>query len=533
MPMSLSAVRTVLRRAGWALACTGLLAAAPARADQVLRVSLNTELQVLDPIPVIINATRVFAYMAFDTLIGIDNEGRYHPQMLDGWTVSDDRLTYTFRLRDGLVFSDGSPVTAEDCVASIRRWAKREGFGQQLMAATAEMAVVDAKTFTIRLNRPFAFVIDALGKPGNVIPVIMPARLAAMDPNRPVPEVIGSGPFLFRKEDWKPGARAVLDRNPAYKPRPEPADGLAGGKVVKVDRVEILSVPESATRVAALQQGELDWLEIVPFDFIDVLRKDPNITIPSQRGVDQIMSIVTLNNLTPPFNNPKIRRAAQMAINQEDVMRALGLPDGMYQKSCLSIYMCDAAGTTDAGTEAYAKTGPEAARALLREAGYHNEPVVLLHAASSAVLDPIGMVVADQLQKAGFNVQVQTTDFATIAQKRQQKMPVDQGGWSAIPIIYNGIDLINPLADPTVSNNCNQFYPGWYCDPALTELLHRFSEAVSETDRKALMAAIQAAFHRNVNMVIGGQFSAPPAYRSNLHGVIPFGFPVFWNIERR
>ena len=505
----------------------------PARADQVLRVSLNTELQVLDPIPVIINATRVFAYMAFDTLVGIDSAGQYHPQMLEGWTVSDDRLTWTFRLRDGLVFSDGHPVTAEDCVASLRRWAKREGFGQQLMAATAEMAVVDARSFVIRLNRPFAFVIDALGKPGNVIPVIMPARLAALDANKPVPEVIGSGPFLFRPDEWRPGERGVLVRNPAYKPRPEPPDALSGGKVVKLDRVEILSVPDQATRVAALKKGELDWLEIVPFDHIETLRRDPSITIPSQRGIDQIITVMTLNHLQPPFNDIQIRRAAQAAIDQADVMGALGLPTDMFKQRCLSIYMCDAPGTTEAGAEMYRDAGMDRARALLRASSYKNEPVVVLHAASSAVLNPIGLVVTEQLRQAGFNVRMDSSDFAVIAQRRQSKEPVERGGWNVVPIIYNGIDLVNPLSDPMVSNNCNPFYPGWYCDPELTDLLKRYSETVDAAARRHLEAQIQTIFHRNVNVLIGGQFSAPAAYRSNLTGVIPFGFPVFWSMARQ
>ena len=108
----------------------------------------------------------------------------------------------------------------------------------------------------------------------------------------------------------------------------------------------------------------------------------------------------------------------------------------------------------------FRSAGLEQARALLRQSGYHNEPVVVLHAASSAVLNPIGLVVADQLRQAGFNVDLHTSDFATVAQRRQSRAPVEQGGWSVVPIIWNGIDLVNPLSDPAVSNNCNEFNPG-------------------------------------------------------------------------
>jgi peptide/nickel transport system substrate-binding protein len=135
--------------------------------DRTVRASLNTELQSLDPVYASVNATRVFSYLVFDTLIAIDNEGLYHPQMLEGWEISSDRMSYRFHLRDGLVWSDGTPVTAEDCITSIQRWAKRESFGGQLIDATKDFQIVDAKTFDLHLNRPFAFVIEALGKPAS------------------------------------------------------------------------------------------------------------------------------------------------------------------------------------------------------------------------------------------------------------------------------------------------------------------------------------------------------------------------------
>jgi peptide/nickel transport system substrate-binding protein len=525
----------LMRFIGVAAVAAGLAAApvTPAWAETVIRASLNTELQLLDPIVTTINATRVFAYLVFDQLVGIDNAGKYHPQMLDNWKISDDRLTYTFTLRDGLLWSDGTKVTADDCVASIKRWGKRESLGKQLLAATQDLSAVDDKTFVLKLSVPFAFVIEALGKPGNTIPVMMPARLAATDANTQVKEIVGSGPFIFRQSEWKPGAKAVFDRNPNYKPRPEPADGLSGGKVVKVDRVEIISVPDQAMRVAALQSGELDLLEVVVFDFIESLRHDPNITIPEQRGVQQMMQILSINHLNPPFNNIAIRRALQAAIVQQEVVSSLGLPPDMFLKQCLSIYMCNAPGTSDAGTDVYKGAGTERARALLKEAGYNNEPVVLLHAQTSALLNNPGLVYADLMRKAGFNVDVKTSDFATVAQRRISRAPVEQGGWSVIPIVWNGIDLVNPLADTAISTNCNEFNPGWYCDEKQTELLKRYSTAAGDEQRRELAGQLQAAFHRNVNYVLGGQFSAPAAYRSNLKGVVPFGFPVFWNMERK
>ncbi|MDJ0391554.1 ABC transporter substrate-binding protein [Roseomonas sp. E05] len=507
-------------------------APAGAAPGSTLRVSLNTELQVLDPIVTTTNATRVFAHMVFDTLVGVNGKGEYKPQMLEGWAVSEDRLTYTFTLRDGLAFSDGRPVTAEDCVASLLRWAKRESLGKQLMAVAEGFRILDPRTFELKLAQPYSFVIESLGKPGHQIPVIMPKRLAELSVDRPVPEVVGSGPYLWRQDLWRPGERAFLDRNPAYKPRPEPPDALAGGKLAKMDRVELVSMPDQATRVAALQANEVDLLEIVPADFIPLLRKDGNVTLGETRGGDQIMGILVMNQAQPPFNNRKVRQALQMAVSQPDVMASLGLPEDMYLQDCRSIYMCNAAHASTAGTEIFRHAGLERARALLQESGYRNERVVFLHAASSAILNPMGLVIADAMKQAGFNLDVATSDYATVAQRRESREPVEKGGWSVVPLIWNGIDLVNANGNPAVSYNCGDSPYGWYCDPKATPLLKELAAAATPEERKDVADRLQAAFHENVNIILTGQFAAPPAYRSELKGVMPFSFPLLWNISR-
>lgn len=523
-----------LRCMGRALVLLAFLFAGGAQAEErVLRASLNTELQVLDPIVTTINATRVFAYLVYDMLFAIDADGAYQPQMVDSYDVSPDRLGYTFRLRDGLVWSDGQPVTAEDCVASIRRWAKREALGVQIMRVTESLQVIDARSFVLKLREPYAYVIEALGKPGNVIPVMMPARLANLSADTAVPEIVGSGPFLFHRNEWRPGERAVFYRNPAYQPRSEPASGLAGGKTVHFDRVEVISMPDQATRAAALQSGELDYLETIAFDYIAPFRRNRAIAIAEPRGAGQIMSVISLNHAQPPFDNPLVRRAAQLALNQEEVMAALGLPEGMYLPRCYALYMCNTPGQSDAGTEIFRHAGPEAARAMLRQAGYKNEPVVLLHTETSVMLNPIGLVIADQMRKAGFNVDLRTSDYATVAQRRLSKEPVERGGWSMVPIVWNGVDLVNPLANPGVAYNCATNYSGWYCDPQQTALLHALAAAPTAEQRRALAEQLQAAFHANGNYLLGGQFSAPAAYRADLQGLVAFPIPVFWNVSRR
>lgn len=501
--------------------------------ERVLRVSLNTELQILDGIVTTTNATRVFTYLVYDTLFAIDDDGKYHPQMVESFTVSDDRLTYTFRLREGLEFHDGQPVTSEDVVASINRWARREALGQQMMRVAESFQALDARSFQLKLREPFAYVIEALGKPGNAIPMIMPARLAATTPHTTaVADQVGSGPFIFDRSTWRPGERAIFRRNPRYRPRSEPASGLAGGKVAHFDRIDVISMPDQATRASALQAGEIDFIEIIAADYIAPMRRNRNIRIANPRGAGQIMSILNINHAQPPFNNPAIRRAAQLAINQADVMASLGLPEGLYMQNCLALYMCDTEGQSDAGTEIFRGAGTARARQLLREAGYNNEPVVFLHSESSALLNPMGLVMMDQLRQAGFNVQNVTTDYATAAARRLNSGPLSAGGWSAMNVIWNGIDLINPLANPGIAYNC-QNYPGWVCDERQTALMRQLAAARTPEERRRHADELQVAFHDNVNFILAGQFTAPAAYRADLQGVIDFPIAIFWNMSRR
>ena len=526
-------IGSLLRMSAVLAGCAMAVPQSAAAEQQPLRLVMNTELQVLDPVVTPSVVTRTFGFMVWDTLVAPDSKGVMRPQMLEGWKVSDDRLTWTFKLRPGLEWHDGTPVTAEDCVLSIRRWGQRDGLGRQLMAAARGLRPVDQSTFVLELNRPFAQVLEALGKAATLVPFMMPARLANTPPNTQIQEVVGSGPFLFRREEWRPGDRVVFHRNPRYRPRAEPADGLAGGKVVHFDRAEFVSIPDHSTKVAALQAGEIDYIERVPLDFIELLRSDRRVVVTKGLGGGQIMGVLTLNHTQPPFNNVLIRRALQQAINQKDVVAATGLPADMVRQQCLSFFMCGGPYESDAGTEALRNPSIERARSLLREAGYNNEPVVVLHSRDSALIDPIAMVAIDQMRRAGFNVDVRSTDWSTVAQLRTKREPVGEGGWSVTPLVWTGFDMENPMANPAMVYNCANVYPGWWCDEGQVSLLKQFSEEADPAKRRALAAQLQARAHENVSVVILGQFASPAVYRSDLQGVLEVGFPVLWNIQRQ
>src|SRR6516165_847412 len=231
------------------------------RANKLVFVPTE-DLNVLDPHLAGARSRRTHAYLAFDTLYGIDISWAAQPQMVEGHQVEEDGLTWTLTLRDGLRFHDNEPVLARDVVASIRRFAARISFADALMAATEELSAPDDRTVRFRLKRPFPHLPEALAGPGGNVPAIMPERLATSSPFKPVAEIVGSGPYRFLPDEHVTGARAAYERFPLYQPRPSgPMGFTAGPKVAHFERVEWLTLDQFSA-MAALRSGEIDWWEV-------------------------------------------------------------------------------------------------------------------------------------------------------------------------------------------------------------------------------------------------------------------------------
>ena len=270
-------IRGGLLTAGTIAALTGGMTAA--EAQKTLRVVMHSDLKIVDPIWTTAYIVRNHGYMIYDTLFAQDANGEIKPQMADTYAVSDDKLTHTITLRDGLLWHDGAPVTAEDCAASIKRWGARDSVGQKLMSFVETISASDAKTIVIKLKSPTGLVLIGLGKPSSNVPFMMPKRVADTDPNTQISDFTGSGPFVFNKDMWKPGDKTTYVKFDKYKPRSEPASGLAGGKVVKVDRVEWRAMSDQQQIANALLSGEIDFVEQPKHDLIPLYKKDASMVV--------------------------------------------------------------------------------------------------------------------------------------------------------------------------------------------------------------------------------------------------------------
>jgi peptide/nickel transport system substrate-binding protein len=514
-----------------ALLAAPLLAAGPARAESTLRIVLRNDLASIDPVASTATFARNHGFLVYDQLYALDSKGEPRPQMVGAEEVSADGRQWRFTLRDGLRFHDGTPVRAADAVASIRRWAQRDVVGRALAAATAKMEVVDDRTFTIELSRPFALVRQALARPTASALFVMPEAVAQTPPTEQITSPVGSGPFIFRRDQWRVGDRAIYERNPDYKPRAEAPDGLAGAKVPGVDRIEWMSIPDPATAMGALASGEIDFWELPPPDLIPVLEGMPNLKL---EPIDPVGSQVWLrmNHQQPPFNDPRARQALLRAISQQDVLDAAGMAPQDRVERCNAFFYCGTPLETKAGAEALERPDPAAARALLKEAGYDGRPVVFLDAADLFTNHAATLVLAEAFRKIGLNVDTVTTDFATLTARRNKREPVAQGGWNLFVTVGNVLDGGDPLSSLYLASPCQGGLAGWPCDETLEGLRRAWWQEGDAAKRTALVDEIQRQAYRSLPYIPAGQFRTRAAFRANLQGVRPTTVPVFWGVTK-
>lgn len=509
--------------------CLGSVSFA-AQAETTITAVMHAPLRAVDPVISTAYILRNYGYMVYDTLLARDSAGKPQPQMAS-WTVSDDGKAYTFTLRDGLKWHDGTPVKAEDAVASLKRWSQVDKTGQVMAKLLDRYDIVDDKTFTMTFKEPTGIALIALSKPSGVAPFMFPKAVAETPVGQPITSTIGSGPFKFVAADYKPGVGATFVKNTDYVPRSEPADGLAGGKVVKVDKVVWTTMPDPMTAMNALMSGEIDMVEQAPHDLLPLVEGNPDLqTIVFPKQVNQ--NLVRMNFTLPPFDNPKIREAALLALDQQQMLDAQVGAGSKYGKTCASVFGCTGLYPSTYKADAIIKAHPAEAKALLKEAGYDGKPILLMHATDLASLAPQGPVIAQNLRDAGFNVDMVSMDWASVVARRANKQPVAEGGWNMFSTTNVGPDVGDPIGFIGVAAGGPSAWFGWPDVPEIEKLRIDMAKASDPAKQKEIAEQIDHLVIDNVVMVPMGEFQQVMVASSKLKGEISAEAPVFWNVEK-
>ncbi|HMK81669.1 MAG TPA: ABC transporter substrate-binding protein [Xanthobacteraceae bacterium] len=526
------ALRLLRCLAAAALAVAALAAPAAAKtllAAKTLRVAPHSDLKIVDPIWTTALITVNHGYMIYDTLFALDAKLNVQPQMVDRYALSADKLTWTFTLRDGLEWHDGAPVTAEDCIASLKRWGARDALGQKLIAYVKDFAAPDAKTIRMTLKEPYGFVLQALAKPGASVPFMMPKRVAETDPAKQITDYTGSGPFIFKQDEWRPGEKAVYVKNPKYRPRAEPASGMAGGKIAKVDRVEWIWIADPQTQVNALLNGEVDVIEQPPHDLLPLLAADNNIELFVWNPPGRQYAL-RFNVLAQPFDNPKVRQAVAYALNQKDMLQSV-IGDPKWYQECKSLFPCGSPLESTKGFEDKFESNFAKARALLQEAGYDGTPIVIMQSTDIVALSNLAPVAKALMEKAGFKVDVQAMDWQTLVSRRTKKDPPAAGGWHAFLTSWASVDVLDPVATAFLNASCDKALFGWPCDAELERLRDAFARETDPAKQKAIAEAVQLREVEYPTHLQLGQYTQPIAFRKGVSGILAGPSIAFWNVE--
>jgi peptide/nickel transport system substrate-binding protein len=519
------------RVAAFALAVASLCTAAAHAQDKVLRIVPHSNLAILDPVWTTAYMSRNHGYMIYDTLFGTDEKNEVKPQMVESWTESPDKKLWTFKLRKGLAFHDGAPVTGEDVVASLQRWGKRDAMGVALMTFVERMDAPAPDTFRIVLREPCGFVLEALGKPSSNVPFIMPKRVAETDPFKQIDDYTGSGPYVFKRDEFKPGDKAVYLKNAKYVPRKEPASGSAGGKQVYVERVEWnLALRDAQAQANALVNGEVDIVEQIAFEHYQPLQKEKAVKVLKPKIGQQYMC--RFNHLHPPFDKAEVRRAAIASFDQRPFLKAQVGVDELF-KPCASMFTCGTPYASNAGSDVM-KANMRKAQEMLKSSGYKGTPVLLMKPTDLAAIDKLPEVAGQLMRQAGFKVDLQAMDWQTLVSRRAKKDAPAAGGWNMFCTAWVAPDIWSPINNAALDARGEKSgWFGWPDGPKLQDLRAQFMRETDAAKKKKLAEAIQAeAFAIGTHAPLG-EFVPPAAVRANVEGLNMSGLAhIYWGVKK-
>lgn len=480
-------------------------APAASRDDRVggrLRVALTGDLPNLDVVQTTDSIVLLVGSHMYETLFTWDAEYRPALALAESHEVSDDGLTHTITVREGVPFHNGEILDADDVVASVERWGRVSGLGQELMESVDEVVAVDSSTVEFRLSRPFGTFAMTLARQLQGSP-IYPASVLAESTDTELAEYVGTGPY--RLVEWRPDQHVLLERFDEYVGRDSPPDGYAGAKARYLDEIEFVPVPSEAARVAGLQSGDYHALETVSPDQVPVLRGADGVTV-GVLPADSWLNVV-LNMRSPVLDDLLVRRAIQVGLDYELIMLA-AFGEGYFE---LSPELVPGAGTwyTDAGREYYDVGDPDEARRLLDEAGYDGEPLRILVTNEVQQEYNATLTMAQQLEAIGFTVDVQVMDGATLSDRRS-----NEDGWE----MYTAWASFRP--DPVMRNlTCSA--TGWWCDAGKDALLERLQTESDYDERFAIWEQVQEAFYEDVPRLKIGNTMRVNAFSDRLHDIGP------------
>ena len=496
-----------------------------------LRVVPQGSIKFIDPHATGAIVTGYVGRNVYEQMFNLNSKYEPQPELVDSWELSPDQTVWTFKLREGIKFHNGDPLRVEDVIASVVREAGKDPINKGLFAAFTEdpedfskaFKKVDDVTFTLTLTKPTGYLLLAMAQPDPRMPSVMHESIWSIPVGEPVKDAIGTGPWKF--SEWVPGTRLVLERNDDYKPRPEPTDFLAGANEVYLDRLEIIEIPDHASRVSALQTGEVDYLDDFKLDLAKTLEGQSGITVLKVK--DGNLGVFAFNIAEPPFNNKLARQAVAYGTGIEKLLTA-AVGDESWWDECPFFIHCATMWSEEAmgaGTSVQTAQGNlEKARQLLEESGQKGAKVRILSSQDMPFMPEAALAMREILEDIGFDPEIMAVDWATTV----SRIPKPEG-WEAYTSWSNFANGVNPLAPHGIVKSTQA--TGWK-DPEgkVTELREQFMETTDVAKQIEITKQLDAIYWDEMPRLNLGMFSPPRAYRDEVKGVRNYLYPLFFEV---
>ncbi len=485
----------------------------------ILRVAVIDEAPSLDQQVITADLTTMIAMHIFEGLYTFDSKYSPVSMLVQDEQVKEGGKLVVLGLREGVKFHNGKELTADDVFASLERWSKFGTRGPVLFNNIEKMEVSGKYEITLHFKQPFAPWKNLMAFM-NGGPAIYPKEVASKAEKAPIPETeyIGTGPYKFVERN--PSRYIKLARFDGYVSRMEPSDGYAGKKEALFDEIQFIPVPDDSTRVTGVKAGDYDYGERIAGDLYDTLKDDPELVISVQQGGSQ--GLVFLNSKNGILkDNFKLRQALLTAIDMEAVLKAAIGPEALWKKDG-SIMPEGTLWHTSVGTDRYSQGNAEKAMALAKEAGYKGEKILYLATTSYKVHYDSSLVITEQLKKAGFNIDFQIYDWATLVSKR-----ADSTQWDMF-FTYHGF-----VPDPVLFTFMSEAYPGWWTTSEKRELASKFAMTLDAAERKDIWDRIQKLVYEQVPIMKTGVNFIYDVYSPKLKGLEDTSliWPRFWGIS--
>lgn len=476
-----------------------------------LKVVIDADPPTIDPHASSTTLAFVVGYHMFEGLYSLDKSLKPIPMLaVDLPKLSSDKLVYTFALRKGLKFHNGNKLTARDVVASIKRWGSMSKYGKSIFKKVKSIKALDNSTIELKLTKPTGTTLVSLAMP-NGGAFIYPKELCEKYPDKPLAEFVGTGPFRF--VEWKPNQYIKMVRYEDYIPVKVPASGFGGKKVAYVNELRFVPISDEAVRLTSVEGGEYDFADFVPVDEFERLKREKSIqTLPSK---PRAWFAFNFNKRDRVMSRQKMREAFLAALDMGPVLAA-GYGDKAFWRLDPSLMLKEQVWWSKVGKDKYNQGDIKKAKKLLKEAGYKGEEIIWM---SGQLEYNLSLAAKNQLEKAGFNINLQSMEWATLSSRRKNPKLWD--------VFSTGMTL---KPDPTMFTALNPKYAGWWESPRLMALLDNMASETNFKKRYVIMEKIQKLFYEEIPTIKVGDYANLRIASKNVHGFKNMNEIFFWNV---